>query len=42
MCIRDRPRTLRDGGEDENIRALAPELIVVVAYGCIPVSYTHL
>ena len=28
------PRTLRDGGEDENIRALAPELIVVVAYGC--------
>ena len=23
------PRTLRDGGEDENIRALAPELIVV-------------
>ena len=27
------PRTLRDGGEDENIRALAPELIVVVAYG---------
>ena len=29
------PRTLRDGGEDEAIRALAPELIVVVAYGCI-------
>lgn len=29
------PRTLRDGGEDENIRSLAPELIVVVAYGCI-------
>ncbi len=29
------PKTLRDGGEDENIRALAPELIVVVAYGCI-------
>lgn len=29
------PRTLRDGGEDENIRALAPDLIVVVAYGCI-------
>ena len=29
------PRTLRDGSEDENIRALAPELIVVVAYGCI-------
>ena len=31
------PRTLRDGSEDENIRALAPELIVVVAYGCIEV-----
>ena len=29
------PRTLRDGGEDANIHALAPELIVVVAYGCI-------
>ena len=29
------PRTLRSGSEDENIRALAPELIVVVAYGCI-------
>ena len=29
------PRTLRDGSEDENIRTLAPELIVVVAYGCI-------
>ena len=29
------PRTLRDGGEDENIRSLAPQLIVVVAYGCI-------
>ena len=29
------PRTLRDGSEDENIRALNPELIVVVAYGCI-------
>ena len=29
------PRTLRDGGEDANIQALAPELIVVVAYGCI-------
>jgi len=26
------PRTLRDGSEDANIRALAPELIVVVAY----------
>lgn len=29
------PRTLRDGGEDANIKALAPDLIVVVAYGCI-------
>ena len=29
------PRALRDGSEDENIRTLAPELIVVVAYGCI-------
>ena len=29
------PRTLRDGGEDANIKALDPELIVVVAYGCI-------
>ncbi|MCI2047113.1 MAG: methionyl-tRNA formyltransferase [Faecalibacterium sp.] len=29
------PKTLRDGGEDANIRALAPDLIVVVAYGCI-------
>lgn len=29
------PRTLRDGGEDANIRALAPDLIAVVAYGCI-------
>ena len=27
------PRTLRDGSEDANIQALAPELIVVVAYG---------
>ena len=32
---RKRENRLRDGGEDENIRALAPELIVVVAYGCI-------
>ncbi len=32
---RFQPRTLRDGSEDANIRALAPELIVVVAYGCI-------
>lgn len=29
------PRTLRDGSSDELIRQLAPELIVVVAYGCI-------
>ena len=29
------PRTLRDGSQDDTIRALAPELIVVVAYGCI-------
>ena len=29
------PRTLRDGGEDANIRSLAPDIIVVVAYGCI-------
>lgn len=29
------PRTLRDGSEDANIRALEPDLIVVVAYGCI-------
>ena len=29
------PRTLRDGSEDADIRALAPDLIVVVAYGCI-------
>ena len=28
------PRTLRDGSEDANIRALAPELIVVVAWSC--------
>ena len=35
------PRTLRDGGEDENIRTLAPELIVVVAYGCILPRSVH-
>lgn len=29
------PRTLRDGGEDATIAALAPDIIVVVAYGCI-------
>ena len=27
------PRTLRDGGENANLQALAPDLIVVVAYG---------
>ena len=34
------PRTLRDGSEDENIRALAPELIVVVPHhiGCLPLG----
>lgn len=29
------PRTLRDGSSDEIIRQLAPQIIVVVAYGCI-------
>ena len=29
------PRTLRDGSSDDIIRELAPELVVVVAYGCI-------
>ena len=29
------PRTLRDGSSDDLIRDLAPEIIVVVAYGCI-------
>ena len=29
------PRTLRDGSSDEIILELAPEIIVVVAYGCI-------
>lgn len=29
------PRTLRDGSSDEKIRGLAPDVIVVVAYGCI-------
>lgn len=29
------PRTLRDGSSDEIIRGLAPDIIVVVAYGCI-------
>ena len=29
------PRTLRDGSSDDIIQELAPEIIVVVAYGCI-------
>lgn len=29
------PRTLRDGSSDELIRSLAPDIVVVVAYGCI-------
>ena len=29
------PRTLRDGSSDELIQELAPDIIVVVAYGCI-------
>ncbi len=29
------PRTLRDGTSDDLIRGLAPQIIVVVAYGCI-------
>ena len=29
------PRTLRDGSSDSLIQELAPEIIVVVAYGCI-------
>lgn len=29
------PRTLRDGSSDDTIRALSPDIIVVVAYGCI-------
>lgn len=29
------PRTLRDGTSDDLIRNLAPDIIVVVAYGCI-------
>ena len=29
------PRTLRDGSSDELIKQLAPDIIVVVAYGCI-------
>lgn len=37
------PRTLRDGSSDELIRALAPDLIVVVAYGCIlPPQLLHI
>lgn len=29
------PRTLRDGSSDELIRSLAPDIVAVVAYGCI-------
>ncbi len=37
------PRTLRDGSSDELIRSLAPDLIVVVAYGCIlPPQLLHI
>ena len=37
------PRTLRDGSSDDIIRELAPELVVVVAYGCIiPPQLLHL
>ena len=33
------PRTLRDGSSDELIKELAPDIIVVVAYGCIIRSF---
>lgn len=37
------PRTLRDGSSDDIIRELAPEIIVVVAYGCIiPLQLLHI
>ena len=37
------PRTLRDGSSDELIRQLAPDIIVVVAYGCIiPPQLLHI
>ena len=37
------PRTLRDGSSDDIIRELAPELVVVVAYGCIiPSQLLHM
>lgn len=37
------PRTLRDGSSDDLIRELAPEIIVVVAYGCIiPPQLLHI
>ena len=29
------PRTLRDGSSDDIVQELAPEIIVVVAYGCV-------
>ena len=37
------PRTLRDGSCDELVKELAPEIIVVVAYGClIPPQLLHI
>lgn len=37
------PRTLRDGSSDALIRSLEPEIIVVVAYGCIiPPQLLHI
>ena len=37
------PRTLRDGSSDEIVRQLAPDLVVVVAYGClIPPQLLHI
>ena len=36
------PRTLRDGSSDDIIRELAPDVVVVVAYGClIPPQLLH-
>lgn len=37
------PKTLRDGSSDDLIRNLAPDIIVVVAYGCIiPPQLLHI
>jgi methionyl-tRNA formyltransferase len=37
------PRTLRDGSSDDIIRELAPDVVVVVAYGClIPPQLLHI